>query len=381
MSSGVEGGHGRATLRSRRWRPRPEASETPHSRPPSARAPPPPHTDRAGRGPLALASQDQAEPAQACCLPGRRGLAGLFLVALGFVSGPIPGPGGIPLILLGLAVWSSEFEWAHQLMRWFKKELHRYRAWSAAKKVAVLGGLLRLLWTYRLSVPAADRRPRPGCPDLSTCSAAAARALTALDRPLVALERGCQSRRAAPTRVHNEPMRADDYAFFDAPFAAFAHRGGATYEPNLHRENSLHAFKQAVALGYRYLETDVHATRDGVLLAFHDRVLDRVTDRTGAIAELTYAEIAEARIHGLDPIPRLSELLAEFPDARFNIDAKSTGAVDLLAATIAEHEAYDRVCVGSFGIRRLHRLRRRLGCRVPSAASALGVAANRFVPW
>ena len=176
-------------------------------------------------------------------------------------------------------------------------------------------------------------------------------------------------------------MRAADYAFFDVPFAAFAHRGGASYEPNLFRENSLHAFKEAVALGYRYLETDVHASRDGVLLAFHDRVLDRVTDRTGAVAELSYGQIAEARIHGLDPIPRLSELLAEFPDARFNVDVKSPRAVALLASTIAEYEAYDRVCVASFGIRRLYELRRRLGWRVPTAASALGVAANRFVPW
>ena len=176
-------------------------------------------------------------------------------------------------------------------------------------------------------------------------------------------------------------MRAADYAFFDVPFMAFAHRGGATYEPNRYRENSLHAFKEAVALGYRYLETDVHATRDGVLLAFHDRVLDRVTDRTGAISQLTYAEIAEARIHGLDPIPRLSELLVEFPDARFNVDVKSPNAVALLANTIAEHEAYDRVCVASFGIRRVYELRRLLGWRVPSAASAVGIAANRFVPW
>ena len=176
-------------------------------------------------------------------------------------------------------------------------------------------------------------------------------------------------------------MRAADYAFFELPFTPFAHRGGAAYEPNLFRENSLHAFKEAVALGYRYLETDVHASRDGVLLAFHDRILDRLTDHTGAVAELTYAQIAEARIHGLDPIPQLSELLTEFPDARFNIDAKSPTAVALLAATIAEHEAYDRVCVSSFGIRRLYELRRRLGWRVPSAASALGVAANRFVPW
>src|SRR4249920_2501013 len=176
-------------------------------------------------------------------------------------------------------------------------------------------------------------------------------------------------------------MRAADYAFFDIPFAAYAHRGGATYEPNLHRENSMHAFKEAVALGYSYLETDVHATRDGVLLAFHDRVLDRVTDRNGVIADLSYAQISEARIHGIDPIPRLSELLAEFPDARFNVDAKSPAAVALLAEAIAEFDAYDRVCVCSFGIRRLYELRRRLGWRVPSAASALGIAANRFLPW
>jgi glycerophosphoryl diester phosphodiesterase len=176
-------------------------------------------------------------------------------------------------------------------------------------------------------------------------------------------------------------MRAADYAFFDVPFTAFAHRGGATYEPNRYRENSMHAFKEAVALGYRYLETDVHATRDGVLLAFHDWVLDRVTNHTGEIANMTYPQVAEARIHGIDPIPTLAELLEEFPDARFNVDAKSPTAVALLASTIEEYEAHDRICVASFGIRRLYELRRRLGWRVPSAASALGIAANRFVPW
>ena len=176
-------------------------------------------------------------------------------------------------------------------------------------------------------------------------------------------------------------MRADAYAYFDEPFAAYAHRGGANYEPNRHRENTLHAFQQAVDLGYRYLETDVHATADGVLVAFHDSVLDRVTDRTGAIAQLPSAEVAQARIAGRDPIPLLSELLNAFPDARFNIDAKSDGAVDVLAATIAEHEAYDRVCVSSFGVARVHRLRRQLGTRVASAASSAGVAVNRFVPW
>lgn len=176
-------------------------------------------------------------------------------------------------------------------------------------------------------------------------------------------------------------MRAADYSFLDADFLAFAHRGGALYPPNRHRENSRHAFAQAVALGYRYLETDVHLTADGVLVAFHDDELDRVTDAAGRIAELPYEVVARARIGGRDPIPLLSELFEAFPTARFNIDAKSGAAVEALARTIAEHDAYDRVCVSSFGIRRLHRLRRLLGPRTASAASAAGIAVNRFGSW
>jgi hypothetical protein len=59
---------------------------------------------------------------------------GLFFVALGFVSGPLPGPGGIPLVLLGLAIWSSEFIWAQHVMAWFKLQLHQFRSWSRPKQ-------------------------------------------------------------------------------------------------------------------------------------------------------------------------------------------------------------------------------------------------------
>jgi len=87
------------------------------------------------------------------------GFLGLFLIALGLVSGPLPGPGGIPLVLLGLAVWSSEFEWAHQVMMWFKQQLHRYRTWSTSTKVFFwivffsCCGLLGYLYMFTLGIP------------------------------------------------------------------------------------------------------------------------------------------------------------------------------------------------------------------------------------
>ncbi len=63
------------------------------------------------------------------------GIGGLLLVCLGFVSGPLPGPGGIPLILFGLAIWSSEFRWANRLMQWFRLQLRKYRGWTPRRKI------------------------------------------------------------------------------------------------------------------------------------------------------------------------------------------------------------------------------------------------------
>ena len=112
------------------------------------------------------------------------------------------------------------------------------------------------------------------------------------------------------------------YPFLDWPGPlAFAHRGGASEAP----ENTMPAFEHAVRLGYRYLETDAHVTADGVLIAFHDDRLDRVTDRTGVIAELPWSEVQRARVDGREPIPLLEDLLAAWPDVRVNIDPKQDG--------------------------------------------------------
>ena len=161
---------------------------------------------------------------------------------------------------------------------------------------------------------------------------------------------------------------------------AFAHRGGA-FHPDLEGlENSVAAFEHAVDLGYRHLETDVHATRDGVLLAFHDAALDRVTERTGRIEDLAYVDVAAALIAGREEIPTLEVLLDRFPEVFFNIDIKSAGAVRPLARLLDATGAHDRVCVASFSHRRIAEFRRHTRGRVLTAASPPEVAALRFSP-
>jgi glycerophosphoryl diester phosphodiesterase len=155
---------------------------------------------------------------------------------------------------------------------------------------------------------------------------------------------------------------------------AFAHRGGAGHFP----ENSWRAFEHAVGLGYAYLETDVHATADGVLMAFHDKTLDRVTDATGRICALPHSTVAAARIAGTDPIPRLEDLLGAWPQVRFNIDVKDSPAVGPLAGVLRRTAAWDRVCITSFSAWRLRATRRALRRPVCTATTAAGIAGVRL---
>lgn len=64
------------------------------------------------------------------------GIVGVLLIGLGLVTGPFPGPGGIPLVLLGLAVMASEFVWAHRVMLWFKAQLRRFGSWNRWQQAA-----------------------------------------------------------------------------------------------------------------------------------------------------------------------------------------------------------------------------------------------------
>jgi glycerophosphoryl diester phosphodiesterase len=155
---------------------------------------------------------------------------------------------------------------------------------------------------------------------------------------------------------------APPWPFLDWPTPiALAHRGGAAEHP----ENTMVAFDAAVKLGYTYLETDVHTTADGALVAFHDHDLDRATDCRGRIADMPYDQVRQARVQG-EPIPLLADILAAWPNARVNIDAKHDACVPALIDVLDRTRAHDRVCIGSFSTRRAKRLRILTGGRVCS---------------
>src|SRR3954470_4764264 len=156
-----------------------------------------------------------------------------------------------------------------------------------------------------------------------------------------------------------------------------AHRGGAVE----HLENSMPAFEACVAIGYRYLETDVRATADGVLVVFHDPVLERVTDAAGRIDQLPWSVAAGARIGGGEPILRLEELLGAWPDIRFNLDIKAAGVVAPLVRTVRRMKVGDRICLASFSDARVAAARRLLGPSVCTALGPRGVAALRLASY
>ena len=167
----------------------------------------------------------------------------------------------------------------------------------------------------------------------------------------------------APLRVpgHRHPL-------------AFAHRGGAATGD----ENTAESFERAVKMGYRYIETDVHATSDGVPVVFHDATLTRLTGRPGRIGDLTWADLSTLRVGGASAIPRLDDVLGSWPDIRFNIDVKADPGAGPTVATVTRTGSGDRVLLASFSDGRLARLRGLAGPRVATSLGMRGVARLRL---
>ncbi|WP_371628594.1 glycerophosphodiester phosphodiesterase [Streptomyces sp. NBC_00341] len=170
-------------------------------------------------------------------------------------------------------------------------------------------------------------------------------------------------------------MTSVRHPYLDHPAPlAFAHRGGSADGI----ENTAAAFRRAAEAGYRYFETDVHASADGRLVAFHDATLDRVTDAGGRISELPWSEIQRARVAGREPLPLFEELLEAFPQAHWNVDIKAAPALEPLVDLIRRADAWDRVCVGSFSEARVARAHRLAGPRLATSYGVRGVLGLRL---
>jgi glycerophosphoryl diester phosphodiesterase len=141
------------------------------------------------------------------------------------------------------------------------------------------------------------------------------------------------------------PEAARTSGYLSSPLPrVFAHRGLAIDAP----ENTLLAFAKALALGVGYLETDVHASSDGVAMISHDPDLTRMTGRDVRIDQLTAAELQRIDLGQGQGFSTLAAAIDAFPETRFNIDIKAMGAAAPTVSTIKKANASRRVMIGSF---------------------------------
>ncbi len=158
--------------------------------------------------------------------------------------------------------------------------------------------------------------------------------------------------------------------FLSTPYPRIlAHRGLALDAP----ENTLLAFLKALSAGATHIETDVHASADGIAVISHDPDLSRLVGRDVAIGQLTMAELRRIDLgHGQNFVS-LAEALDAFPEARFNVDIKVEAAEGPAVHAIREGLATRRVLITSFDEGR----RRRTAEALPGVASSASV--TRFL--
>jgi glycerophosphoryl diester phosphodiesterase len=154
-----------------------------------------------------------------------------------------------------------------------------------------------------------------------------------------------------------------------------AHRGLALEAP----ENTLLAFLKALTAGATHLETDVHASADGVAVISHDPDLRRVAGREASVQHLTMRELRRIELGHGQGFCSLAEALDAFPEARFNIDVKDARAAAPTVDAIRDARATDRVLITSFSKARREAVARELpgvatSPSTPEIARALAAA-------
>lgn len=133
-----------------------------------------------------------------------------------------------------------------------------------------------------------------------------------------------------------------------------AHRGGLW--PGM-SENTLEAFAAAAASGVEWMETDVHASADGILFAAHDADLNRIAGLSHTIRELPADELDEIELLAGGRLPRLETLVEALPDVRWNIDVKAAHSIGPMIRFVHNFHAAERIRLASFDSATLRRLR------------------------
>jgi glycerophosphoryl diester phosphodiesterase len=182
-----------------------------------------------------------------------------------------------------------------------------------------------------------------------------------------------------------------DHPYFKPDkFLAIAHRGGRSLGP----ENTLYTFKRAVELGTDVLEMDLQTTSDGALVILHDREVDRTTNGTGAVDSFTLPDLKKLdagfrwspdnsgsyplRNKGVT-IPTLSEVFEAFPDARINIEIKSSqvNTIQNLCRSIRDNRMSEKVMVACFDAGKLGQFR----SICPEVATSAGASEAAMFYW
>jgi glycerophosphoryl diester phosphodiesterase len=183
------------------------------------------------------------------------------------------------------------------------------------------------------------------------------------------------------------------HPFFDLPTPiVIGHRGSSGEAP----ENTLPAFARALEQGAAVLETDVHATRDGLVVVYHDDRVERTTDGSGAIAELDFEALRALDAgHRFSPdggrsfpfrgrglrIATLAEAFEAFPGARFNVEVKrdDPALIEGTLRAVAEAGREKLTLLTSAHDGAIARLRRRL--REIGLSPAIGASAGDVIGY
>ena len=163
-------------------------------------------------------------------------------------------------------------------------------------------------------------------------------------------------------RLFAKPAPSSPYYSGDLPQPlVIAHQGGDGLWPG----DTMYAFEHAVALGVDVLEMDAHITKDGQIVLMHDERVDRTTEGSGLIEDMTLADLQKLdAAFGWSPddgqtypfrgqgikVPTLEELFKAFPDMRYVIEIKltKTPIAQPFCDLIHQYDMQDKVIVASF---------------------------------